>query len=49
MAEFVKRNANAPRGFYAQERLYPLLAHVALFGAGYAHQTAAATRAAAVL
>ena len=27
-------------------QLYPLLAHVALFGAGYAHQTAAAARAA---
>jgi fructosamine-3-kinase len=33
----------------ALHQLYPLLAHVALFGAGYAHQTAAAARAAAAL
>ena len=30
----------------ALHQLYPLLAHVALFGAGYAHQTAVAARAA---
>lgn len=29
----------------ALHQLYPLLAHVALFGACYAHQTAAAARA----
>ncbi len=33
----------------ALHQLYPLLAHVALFGAGYAHQTAAAARAALAL
>jgi fructosamine-3-kinase len=33
----------------ALHQLYPLLAHVALFGAGYAHQTAAAARAARAL
>lgn len=33
----------------ALHQLYPLLAHVALFGAGYAHQTAAVARAALAL
>lgn len=33
----------------ALHQLYPLLAHVALFGAGYAHRTAAAARAALAL
>ena len=33
----------------ALHQLYPLLAHVALFGAGYAHQTATAARAALAL
>ena len=33
----------------ALHQLYPLLAHVALFGAGYAHQTAVAARAATAL
>ena len=33
----------------ALHQLYPLLAHVALFGAGYAHQTVAAARAALTL
>ena len=30
----------------ALHQLYPLLAHAALFGPGYAHQTASAARAA---
>ena len=43
------RSAGGWRDRIALRQLYPLLAHVALFGSGYAHQTAAAARAARAL
>jgi fructosamine-3-kinase len=45
----VHRLRDGWRDRIALHQLYPLLAHVALFGAGYAHQTAAAARVAAAL